>query len=115
MSKGCNAKSGFRFVEEHERDANRTAGKCENVLIQLRLHLTALIEQLFSVSVELRDALRVIRLGHLSSPRFWFEPNLHIGPTSSATALTCAAFSADAAGACPNDFVAAADRTGDAH
>ena len=35
--------------------------------------------------------------------------------SSSATTLARAAFGADAAGAGPNDFVAAADRTGDAH
>ena len=35
--------------------------------------------------------------------------------SSSATALARAAFGADAAGAGANDFVAAADGTGDAH
>ncbi len=35
--------------------------------------------------------------------------------SSSATALACPAFGADAAGASANDFIAAADGTGDAH
>ena len=35
--------------------------------------------------------------------------------SSSAAALACAAVDADAAGAGANDFVAAADGTGDAH
>ena len=35
--------------------------------------------------------------------------------SSSATPLTCPAFGADAAGAGANDFIAAADGTGDAH
>ena len=40
---------------------------------------------------------------------------LRTGGLSSATALARAALGADAAGASANDFVAAADGTGDAH